>query len=185
MDEPIEGEIPEPLEPLDIANLNPIDIPLETEFGKPDASASKTKRGLFGSKKEPKQERTPPPRSRPRAPAKKRGALVQPLTQLYTSVGALMIPFDPTCGSAIIANAENCARTLDDLAYQNDAVRRALTALVQTSVWGGVIAAHTPILLAIAIHHVPSVQTAMGAMGEQFANQVAANMPPHTPPAEG
>lgn len=105
-----------------------------------------------------------------------KGQFVKPITQFYTTLGTVLMPFDAVCGSAFILNAEQCAKSMDDLAYENEAVNRALRAFIKTSVWGTVFVAHAPILLAIGMHHVPPVQTAMGKMGENFAEQVAAQM---------
>ncbi len=103
----------------------------------------------------PKREPKPiPPKPRP-------GALVKPFTDLYVSVGTMMLPFDQVCGMAIVQSAPKCAEALEQLARENPAVRRALMAMVETSVWGAVIAAHAPILLAIAMHHVPAIRDAM------------------------
>jgi hypothetical protein len=73
----------------------------------------------------------------------------------------MLLPFDQPCGTVIINSAEDCARSLDSLARENPKVRRALMAMVETSVWGQVIAAHLPIITAIAMHHVGPVKNAM------------------------
>lgn len=100
-------------------------------------------------------------RARASKPAKKAvpktrpGALVEPLTGIYTSIGVVLTPFDPLCAASVMESAEKCATSLDALAQRNDSVRRALLALTETSAWGGVIAAHLPILLMVASHHGP------------------------------
>lgn len=88
-------------------------------------------------------------------PPKRAGQLVKPLTTLYTSMGAAVSAFDPACGIAVLDNAEKCAESLDALAQRNEAVRRALFAMLETSAWGGVMAAHMPILVMLAVHHGP------------------------------
>lgn len=87
----------------------------------------------------------------PKQPPK--GELAQGMTELYTTIGVVLMPFDSVCGSVLIAAAPECAEKLEDLARQNPAVLRALLALTQTSAWGAVIAAHTPIIMAVAAHH--------------------------------
>jgi hypothetical protein len=67
-----------------------------------------------------------------------------------------MMPFDQVCGSTIISNAEECAKSLDKLAQENNAVRRALNSLVTTSALGAVIVAHIPIAAVVMAHHGPS-----------------------------
>lgn len=152
--------------------------------GIPNHEASREKRGPFGKRapKEPTAPRTRVARSKPAIP-KRKGQFVQPLTNMYTSVGIMLMPFDSVCANAVIQSAEDCAKALDDLAYQNDAVRRVIYGLVQTSAVGVVIAAHAPILMAIMIHHVPSVQRTLGKMGEQMAENVEAQMRAAQPPA--
>lgn len=103
----------------------------------------------------PRRERKPIP------PKPRNGQLVKPFTDLYVSIGTMMLPFDQVCGMAVIQSAPKCAEALEQLARENPAVRRALMAIVETSVWGAVIAAHAPILLAVAMHHVPAVRDNM------------------------
>jgi len=104
--------------------------------------------------RKPKREREKkPPPPKPRA-----GALVKPLTDMYAALGMMITPFDRPCGTTIIANAEPCAEALDKLARENAAARRVIVAMLETSVWGAVIAAHAPILMAVAAHHVPMIR---------------------------
>lgn len=121
-----------------------------------------------------KKEKEPPKKLPPR----RKGALVKQLEELYTTVGMAVMAFDQPCGTAIVNSAERCAISLDNLAYENDAVRRILYRILETSAWGGVFAAHSPIIMAIAVHHVPAVRTVMarlmakgvGEEAEKFAN---------------
>lgn len=190
MSEPSEEELP-----LDLSSLEVTDAPLPSEpHGTPDHTASRTNSRArqwaqqFKDGKEQaaadKPRRGRPPATRKSVPRRK-GMFVAPLTQLYVASGAFLMPFDPVCANAVIQSADNCARTLDDLAYQNDAVRRALYALTQTSASTAVIIAHLPILMAITIHHVPSVQQYMGKMGEEMAEKIAAQMQANMPPEDG
>lgn len=155
----------------------------ETSEPVPDHNASKTRKPPFLFKTD-RPEKTPRTTKRKAIP-KRKGQFVQPLTALYTSVGIMLMPFDAVCGKAVVTSAEDCARSLDELAYQNDAVRRVVYALVQTSTLGAVIAAHAPILMAVAIHHIPSVQNAMGSLGAQMAENIEAEMRAAQPPASG
>lgn len=103
--------------------------------------------------------KTPPkPAAKPKADktprvAKDDATLKKSLTELYASVGMVLMPFDQPCGTAVVNSAEPCAEALVKLAAENDAVRRALSAITQTSAWGGVIAAHLPIIMAVTSHH--------------------------------
>lgn len=81
------------------------------------------------------------------------GSLVPQLESLYAGIGMALLPFDPVCGQAVINASTACAETLENLARENPAVRRAILRLVATSVWGQVIAAHMPILIVVASHH--------------------------------
>lgn len=87
-----------------------------------------------------------------------RGGFTKDLEELYSTLGLLLLPLDAECGMAVIEAAPKCAESLNALAAKNPAVRRVLVAITQTSAWGGVIAAHAPLILAISIHHVPAVR---------------------------
>lgn len=119
-----------------------------------------------------------PPRRSPNRPAAARAArkadsppkpratkddatLKKALTELYTAGGMMLAPFDAQCGMAVVNSADPCADALVKLAAENDAVRRALSSLTQTSAWGGVIAAHLPIIMAVSAHHVAGIRDKM------------------------
>ncbi len=110
------------------------------------------------------------PKPMPKAPV---GGLRKPLEDMYTGLGMMMMPFDPSCGKVIIDAAPRCAETLDDLAKTNPAVRRILISLVTTSALGAVIMAHAPILMAIAMHHIPALRERQEKMVGEFAEMVA------------
>lgn len=103
---------------------------------------------------------------RPRETARRyrKGLFVAPLTDIYTTVGMMITPFDAECGMAVITSAQSCAESLDKLAQNNDAVKRALFSIIETSTIGAVIAAHIPIILAIVSHHVPGIKNKMGSI---------------------
>ncbi len=82
-------------------------------------------------------------------------ALIRPLEEFYTTVGTFMLPFDQPCGTAVINSAHQCAVSIDNLARENPKVRAAILRMVETSVWGAVIAAHAGIIMTIAQHHGP------------------------------
>ena len=110
------------------------------------------------------------PKPMPKAPV---GGLRKPLEDMYTGLGMMMMPFDPSCGKVIIDAAPRCAETLDDLAKTNPAVRRILISLVTTSALGAVIMAHAPILMAIAMHHIPALRERQEKMVGEFAEMMA------------
>jgi len=83
----------------------------------------------------------------------KKGVIADALMPMYASVGMFVAMKDKTCGSAILESAESCAQSIEDLAATNPAVRRAIMSLIKTSAWGGVIAAHAPIIMCVIAHH--------------------------------
>lgn len=119
--------------------------------------------------RKPKPPKIIPPKPRP-------GSLKKPLQDMYGTIGMTVAMFDPVCGQAILANAEACAIALENMARENEAVRRVIMSLVQTSIWGQLIAAHMPILLAIAMHHVPAVRNMMTPTAANTVNDTSANM---------
>lgn len=111
---------------------------------------SNVSRSSKRDKKEPKEPKKLPPR--------RRGSLVKPLEEMYVTIGMSVMAFDQPCGIAITNSATRCAEALDNLAYENDAVRRVILRLIETSAWGGVVMAHSPIIMAIAVHHIPGAK---------------------------
>lgn len=148
------------------------------EFTVPDANKSRRSRReyLFPNKDkdEDKKPRATRQRKKP-APRAKKGAFVEPLTELYSTLAIMLMPFDAQCADVVMKSAEQCAQSMDELAYQNESVRRALTAITQTSAWGAVIFAHMPIIMAVVMHHGPGGMTT--AMTNMFAgnNDVESN----------
>jgi hypothetical protein len=80
------------------------------------------------------------------------------LKETYETIGGMVLLFDAPCGTAVIENAENMARSLDVLAQNNPKVKEALLKLTEASGWGQVIVAHAPVMLAVYAHHGPQVQ---------------------------
>lgn len=106
-------------------------------------------------------------------PKPREGSLVKPLTDLYTTIGLTLAPFDPVCSTAVLTNAEECARRLEALARENESVRRIILAMVQTSAWGGVIAAHLPIIAMVMTHHGPEAVRERAAGVAMITNPAA------------
>lgn len=111
----------------------------------------------------------------PAPPMPRKGNLAKQITQLYISLGTFLMPFDTACAGAIINAAPDCGEAMENLARENPAVRKAILAMVETSVWGQVVVAHAPIMLAIAIHHVPAVRNNLSGMA---AKVVASSVNP-------
>src|SRR6266536_407521 len=75
------------------------------------------------------------------------------LKGLYGGIGIGLFPFDQTCSSAILRNAEQTARALDTLARENRAVARIIEFMLSTSTIGLFLGAHAEILYTIFQHH--------------------------------
>lgn len=71
------------------------------------------------------------------------------LTRRYIALGKLAQNFHPKFSAAMDENAEDCANAWFDLAEQNDTVRRWIHGFLEGGAWSAVIAAHTPIFLAV------------------------------------
>lgn len=123
-------------------------------------SASRTERliGVAKSRGKTADSAERPKRERKTTPAAPRGGFVKPLTEMYGTIALMLMPFDAQCAMAIMEAAPKAAESLDNLAKSNDAVKRVLITLTQTSAWGAVLAAHAPIILAVTMHHVPAVK---------------------------
>lgn len=140
-----------PFEPEDIVPSEPGLFPAETVPNHHASNDGDSRFSLFGSKKTQLDGDKP---KKPVPPMPRRG-LKKPLADIYTTLGTLWFPFDPVCGNAVIESADQCAEALETLARENEAVRRVLIMLCETSAWGMVITAHLPILMAVTAHHMP------------------------------
>lgn len=118
---------------------------VDTEPVKPDKSKPKRTR---------KAASTTP--TRKKEPVKRKDEFVDPLMQMYTMAGGSMLMLAKATNrenltpvaQSVISQAESCARAWDDLADKDESVRHALRLLCRGGAWGGVIAAHAPIILA-------------------------------------
>lgn len=71
------------------------------------------------------------------------------ITQLYVYSAMAVMQFRPLTARTMADNAERCAEAWVELAKKNDAVRRAILALIEGGAWSGVFLAHAPILLTL------------------------------------
>lgn len=99
--------------------------------------------------------------------------LAKSLEKMYATIAIGLAPFDMICAQEVAANAPTCARAWDELAKQNDAVRRILEGLVKTGAWGGVLAAHAPLMVAVVLHH--GSDEMKGVFGSMANMQARAN----------
>lgn len=71
------------------------------------------------------------------------------LVDWYLRISKLSMLFLPKFAMAMEQQAEDCADAWFDLAENNDTVRRYILAMIEGGAWTKVIAAHTPIFLAV------------------------------------
>lgn len=96
----------------------------------------------------------PPKRDRSKATTTTRASsLEKRLTEMYVSIGTMVVVADLTCGTAIITSAPDTAAALDALAKENPKVKRALEKMLAGGAWGGVLMAHAPIITTVLAHH--------------------------------
>lgn len=137
-------------------DFSDIEITDEPTFSKPDHKASEEKKKFNNpfvkrDKPSPSERRSKPKKTAPNYPKE---GYTKALEELYASIGALLLPFDQSCGIAVIEAAPECAKTLDELSKNNPTLRRIIVGIMTTNAWGAVIMAHTPIIMAIVSHHV-------------------------------
>ena len=180
--------------PLNVDNLSHVDADIppttpvtESDAGTRPASTESNRPArppfLGGARRSPraKPAAKPKPDKTPRV-AKDDATLKKALVELYSSIGMVLLPFDQPCATVVVNSADQCAEAMVKLASENDSVRKALTALTQTSAWGGVIAAHLPIIMAVTAHHT-SAGKALANKGNDDApdNVVAFSDAPQRP----
>lgn len=121
-----------------------------------------------------------PPKEPKETPPYRKGALVEPIANLYGLGAMVLAPFDPNCAQTLMVNAQNCAVAWDELAKENESVRRILHALVETSAWGKVAIAHVPLLVGVAVHHSKGAENFVRGMQER--QQAADSEPEYAEP---
>lgn len=157
--------------PFDFSALTAEEIPPLPNHEPPVAE----KRAWWKAKPKTSNGRAKMPKMPKATPSLPKGGLRQPLENMYTGLGMAVMVVDQHCGQTIIDNAPECAKAMEELAKTNPAVRRLLMKLVSTSALGTVIAAHSPILMAIAMHHVPMLKANQEKMVSEMAEQYTRN----------
>ena len=79
----------------------------------------------------------------------KPGVLADGISGLYTFAGFGLMPFAPKTAVTVASQADECAKAWEAAAAANPKIRAALIALTSTSVYGALIMAHVPIVLAV------------------------------------
>jgi hypothetical protein len=108
------------------------------------------------TKKAATAKKTKAPPKTKTTPVYRQGALIEPLTRFYATMGIGTMPFAPRTAEAIINQAEECAKAWDDWARTSPTVRRLLYPLLNVSAGAAVFAAHLPILLSVAMEMRPN-----------------------------
>lgn len=99
------------------------------------------------------------------------GHIARGLTKVYIQLGAIVKLLDPVMGDALIGNAKKCAESLDQLAKESPAVRRALESLLSTNAWVAVGIAHAPLFMALPPVRKNVLKGMSAMMGENSAEE--------------
>jgi hypothetical protein len=113
-----------------------------------------------------------------------RTKLSKSLSNMYGTIGVMVTMFDPHCGQVILSQAESMADSLEVLAKENDAVRRVLEGIAQTTAWGGVISAHAPLIFAITMHHLPTKKSPSNIPETETESTYTTSSGVYTPPPQ-
>lgn len=110
--------------------------------------------------------RPPGAKTKKPVPPYRQGALIEPLEKMYGALALGLMPFAPLTARSILSdvevtlednstvvrsNAENIAHAWDEWAKTSPAVRRLLYPLLNVAGGAKVVAAHLPILMAVAL----------------------------------
>lgn len=106
------------------------------------------------------------------APTYRKGALVEPLARTYATFAVGLSPFAPQTSVVLMKQAETCAESWDKWAATSPMVRRLLYPLLNISGGAEVLAAHLPIVAAVAIEMKQG--TRLAEMAEQYLEMVFA-----------
>jgi hypothetical protein len=141
----------------------------------PEQPKEKPKRRLFappppkqnsGTKdfKPPKDMRPVPP-----IPPGPRG-FAPGIEKMYGSLALAAMAFDVELAATIMKIAPDAADAWNELAKRNIQVRRIIVALMETTAWGAVLAAHLPIFL-LFIKRVAGNDPRFSALGQMLGEQ--------------
>lgn len=103
-------------------------------------------------RKAPASKKAPATAKGPGRPSN-RDRLADDLAAQLAGIGAVVAAFHEADGLSIVNHSPRIGAALADLAEKNPKVKKALTASVETSAWGGVIVAIAPLALELIAHH--------------------------------
>ena len=131
----------------------------------PDCKTSRPKaKSGRGPGRPPKAKADTPPTGAPTVSGELR-LIRDNLNGLYVQAGLLVSLAKPASGRVIVESAQSCSDAWVDLARTNPAVRRALVNMTRVSAVGAVVAAHVPIVMAVAADTGLLVPTPAGVPG--------------------
>src|SRR5262245_26764734 len=88
-------------------------------------------------------------KARPTVRKTKSGELVKPVAKFYGLAAMAIAPVRPKTGHALMVQAMACATAWDNLAQENDSVRRVILWCIESGIWGEMVVAHMPILFSL------------------------------------
>lgn len=91
--------------------------------------------------------------------------------KMYVGLSLAVMPIDMEMAMAIATVAPKAAEAWEELARQNHAVRRILLAMMETTAWGTVIAAHMPIMI-LVMNRVMKGDPRVSMLGDMLAREV-------------
>lgn len=131
--------------PEDVPNHNASEQPAPNPWFDSESGTVKTE------SQEPAKEPTGPSLGTNRKRGGPRQLTKADLTQLrsmYDSAGFMAMMVRPQAAEAIANCADDCVKRWEELAKQNDNVRRMILSMIEGSAWTAVVTAHMPIILA-------------------------------------
>jgi hypothetical protein len=99
-----------------------------------------------------------------------RSGFAPSVEKMYGNLAVAVMPFDMELASAIVQVAPDAAKAWDELARQNEVVRRVLVSMMQTTAVGAVIAAHVPIMV-LVMGRVMNGDPRISMIGQMLANE--------------
>ena len=155
-----------------LASLTAEDIPGDDTPPVGDAEPEEPKGGFFSRfrrKSSTRKEMKP-------IPPMPKGGIAGPVASLYRKAGTFIQAFDPACGGSLVMAADDCGKAWEEVCKRNPQMRRYVLALLATGANAELFFAHLPILIAVAIHHVPAARQMVAQTTEQMTRMFAEEM---------
>lgn len=169
----------EPAENYDIRVIPPGDeTPVPDHRASADTSSppvteppKQRKRSLFGPTppRAGTKDFKPPKDPRPVPPIPVKG-FAPAIEKMYGTMALAAMAFDVELAATIMKVAPDAAKAWDELARRNIQVRRIIVAMLETTAWGQVLAAHLPLFL-LFIKRVAGDDARFSALGQMLGEQ--------------